>query len=95
MPPLTPHAIPAGSLARPGQPELRADGGLVLRPWVAADASALAELYADPAVQHWHGYALSSQDEALEMIDGWHDMHLHARVAVQAGGLGRVCEAVE
>jgi RimJ/RimL family protein N-acetyltransferase len=72
MPPLTPHAIAAGSLAQSGQPELRADGGLVLRPWVPADAPALTGLYADPAIQHWHGYALDTQDEALKMIESWH-----------------------
>ena len=84
MPPLTPHAIPAGSLARSGQPELRAHGGLVLRPWVPADAPALAELYADPAVQHWHGYALSTQEEALKMIEAWHERWLTERAACWA-----------
>ena len=35
-------------------------------------APALTGLYADPAIQHWHGYALDTQDEALKMIESWH-----------------------
>jgi RimJ/RimL family protein N-acetyltransferase len=84
MPPLTPHAIPAGTLGRSGQPELRADGGLVLRPWAPADAPALAGLYADPAVQHWHGYTISTQDEAVTLIEGWHERWLTERAACWA-----------
>jgi [ribosomal protein S5]-alanine N-acetyltransferase len=88
MPSLVPHAIPAGSLARSGQPELRADGGLVLRPWSPADATALAGLYADPAIQHWHGYAISTQDEALKLIEDWHQRWLTERAACWALAVG-------
>jgi [ribosomal protein S5]-alanine N-acetyltransferase len=88
MPSLVPHAIPAGSLARSGQPELGADGGLVLRPWTTADAPALAGLYADPAVQHWHGYAISTQDEALKLIESWHQRWLTESAACWALAVG-------
>lgn len=71
MPTLTPHAIPSGSLARITQPDLAADGGLLLRPWTPADACALTSLYADPDIRRWHMFAIDTQDEALEMIERW------------------------
>lgn len=71
MPMLTPSAVPSGTLAHVAQPELPADGGLVLRPWTAADAVALVSLYADPAVQHWHSFAVDTEDEARAVIGRW------------------------
>lgn len=71
MPPLTPAAVPAGTLAQAAQPELPADGGLMLRPWTAADAAVLVSLYADPAVQRWHSFAVDTEDEAREVIGRW------------------------
>ena len=71
VPTLTPHAIPPGSLARITQPDLAADGGLLLRPWTPADACALTSLYADPDIRHWHMFTIDTQDEALEVIEHW------------------------
>jgi ribosomal-protein-alanine N-acetyltransferase len=71
MPALTPDAIPPGSLARTTQPDLAADGGLLLRPWTLADASALTRLYTDPDVRRWHMFAIDTEDEALEVIERW------------------------
>jgi [ribosomal protein S5]-alanine N-acetyltransferase len=84
MPSLVPHAIVAGSLAQFGQPEFRPDGGLVLRPYTPADTPAFVGLHADPAVQHWHGYVISTQDEAYEWIEGWHQRWLTESAACWA-----------
>lgn len=40
-------------MAERGQPVLRTDG-LMLRPWIPADAPAVVGAYADPLVQRWH-----------------------------------------
>ena len=71
MPSLIAHAIPAGSIAASPQPVLPAAGGLVLSPWEPADAPALLALYSDPAVQHWHGYRIDSEEEGRMLIGRW------------------------
>ena len=71
MPSLTSPAIPGGGVARSAQPVLLADGGLVLRPWLQADARAVAAAYADPAIQRWHARRLDSEDEARDLILRW------------------------
>ncbi|MFC8532115.1 GNAT family N-acetyltransferase [Nocardia sp. NPDC057227] len=48
------------------QPVLR-DGGLVLRPWAAADAEAVYAAFTDPAVMRWHRRRADSMAE----VEGW------------------------
>jgi len=81
VPDLVPHVLPAGALNHLPQPVLPA-GGLCLRPWEAGDAPALVAAYGDPEVQHWNGFALEgTRVRSVLHDDGWHDMHLHARLA--------------
>jgi hypothetical protein len=84
VPNLAPPAVPAGALAALTQPELES-GRLRLRPWRPADRDVVAAAYADPAIQRWHCRSMTAAEgvkrgEALH-ADGWHDMHLHARLA--------------
>lgn len=97
MPTLVPYAIVPGSLARAPQPELVTDGGLLLRPWTTADAPAVMRMYADPDIQHWHGFAIGNQDEASAMVERWGRWWLaetgaHWAIVPVAGGepVGRV-----
>lgn len=96
MPTLTPVAVPAGTLARTVQPTISADGGLVLRPWTAADAGALVGLYADPAIEYWHSFTIGTADEAGEVIGRWREGWLaessaHWAVTTSGGAVvGRV-----
>jgi [ribosomal protein S5]-alanine N-acetyltransferase len=97
VPTLTPRAIPAGSLAQTTQPELVTDGGLLLRPWKSADAPVIMRIYADPDIQRWHGFAISNQGEAAEMIERWGrwwwaETGAHWAIVPAAGGepVGRV-----
>jgi ribosomal-protein-alanine N-acetyltransferase len=69
MPSLVPPVV-AGLPAE--QPVLRA-GALMLRPWLAADAPALLEVYADPAVQRWNCESLDA-DEAARYASEWADL---------------------
>jgi RimJ/RimL family protein N-acetyltransferase len=69
MPHLVFPVLPAGSLARFEQPVLTG-AGLVLRPWRAEDAPAVAAAYEDPAIQLWHARSLSL-DEAADWIGQW------------------------
>jgi len=71
MPRLVAPAIPPGGLARLPQPELRLRH-VVLRPWQASDAAAVAEAYSEPAIQYWHARSMT-QDEALAWIATWPD----------------------
>ena len=71
MPDLVPHVLPAGVLSRRPQPVLDG-GGLLLRPWVAADAPALVAAYADPGVQHWNGQSMTDV-EAQAYAQVWAD----------------------
>lgn len=136
VPSLTWPVIPDGRVAGSAQPVVPAGGGLVLRPWLLADARAVAAAYADPAIQRWHARRVDSEAEARDLLlrwqrswraetgahwavtrgedgeavgrvalrsmtldegwaecaywtapaavlhaDGWHDMHLHARIS--------------
>ena len=54
-----------------GQPVLRAAGGLVVRPWRAADAPVVLEAYRDPAIQQWNLRAFGSLEEAGDWIGQW------------------------
>ncbi|MDQ2877330.1 MAG: hypothetical protein M3Y33_21975 [Actinomycetota bacterium] len=95
MPRLAAPVVPAGSLSRAAQPTLQA-GELILGPWAEADAAALITAFADPSLQRWHDRTVESPAEAAAMkagfayegtrrraclhADGWHDLHLHARI---------------
>ena len=72
--------VPAGRMRDREQPVLRGPGGLVLRPWEADDAPVVLEAYQDPAIQQWNLRTFASLAEAMQHPDGWHDMHLHARL---------------
>jgi RimJ/RimL family protein N-acetyltransferase len=69
MPCLIQPVVPAGSMAAMRQPALDRDD-LRLRTWRAEDASAVAEAYADPAIQRWHARVMTP-DEATEWIAQW------------------------
>ena len=62
-------AVPPGHLAQLAQPVLET-GGLVLRPWRASDAPAVAAAYADPGIQRWHMRSMTLQ-EAGAWISAW------------------------
>ncbi|MEU6124307.1 GNAT family N-acetyltransferase [Streptomyces sp. NPDC047123] len=63
--------VASGALARRRQPTLPAPGGLVLRPWGAADAAAVYEAFQDPVIQRWHARVADSQSEVRGWIEGW------------------------
>ena len=63
----TPPAIAAGTLAAGPQPVLTAAGGLLLRPWDAADAPVFLAAYRDAEIQHWHTRQPGSEDG----VRGW------------------------
>lgn len=43
------------------QPTITTGDGLVLRPWLAGDASAVFAAFADPATQRWHDLHLHAR----------------------------------
>jgi RimJ/RimL family protein N-acetyltransferase len=94
MPSLTWPVIPGDRLAGSVQPVVPAGGGLVLRPWLLADARALAEAYSDPAIQRWHARRVDSADEARELIAGWQRSWLAATGAHWAVTRGEDGEVV-
>jgi RimJ/RimL family protein N-acetyltransferase len=65
----TPPAITAGSLAGGPQPVLPAAGGLLLRPWEAADVPVFLAAYRDPEIQRWHTRRPDSEDRVLEWFE--------------------------
>jgi [ribosomal protein S5]-alanine N-acetyltransferase len=71
VPSLTSPVIPAGRVAGSAQSVLPAGGGLVLRPWLPADARAVVAAYADPVIQHWHARRVDGEDEARDLILRW------------------------
>jgi RimJ/RimL family protein N-acetyltransferase len=66
VPELRKPAMAPGSLSRHAQPRLQVDD-LLLRPWHADDAEALARAYSDPSIQRWHVRSMN-QHEALEWV---------------------------
>lgn len=58
--------------ALPAQQPILIAGDLTMRPWLEADAPALLEVYADPAVQRWHCEKLN-QAEAVAYAGQWTD----------------------
>ncbi len=71
VPSLVPPAIVAGSLSRSAQPWIPVSAGARLRPWLRADAPALAAAFEDPAIQRWHARRADSTDEASGWIERW------------------------
>ena len=65
----TPPTIVAGTLAGTPQPSLDGVGGLVLRPWEAADVPVFLAAYRDPEIRHWHTRHPASEDEVREWFD--------------------------
>ncbi|WP_432119454.1 GNAT family N-acetyltransferase [Streptomyces sp. bgisy032] len=72
MPFLTDPVLAVGTLAGHPQPTLPADGGLVLRPWRAADAPAVHRVFQDPVMHRWHARSADSEDEVAGWIRDWH-----------------------
>ncbi|MEV8316972.1 GNAT family N-acetyltransferase [Streptomyces sp. NPDC059900] len=71
MPFKTSDVVPAGTFARREQPTIPVPGGLLIRPWQAADAPAVYEAFQDPVIQRWHARVADSVDEARGWIEGW------------------------
>jgi len=69
VPDLAGPAVPAGRLRDQTQPTLFVDE-LTLRPWQAADASAVVRAYQDPDIQRWHVRTMSER-EAAEWVASW------------------------
>ncbi|MBB5874079.1 RimJ/RimL family protein N-acetyltransferase [Allocatelliglobosispora scoriae] len=67
----TPSAIPAGTLVAAPQPVLAAGGGVLLRPWEAADAPVFLAAYQDPAIQRWHTRRPVSEAQVHEWFDDY------------------------
>ncbi|WBB68336.1 GNAT family N-acetyltransferase [Micromonospora sp. WMMD812] len=65
----TPPAISGGTLADGPQPVLSAAGGLLLRPWEAADAAVFFSAYRDPEIRHWHTRQPASEDQVRAWFD--------------------------
>jgi [ribosomal protein S5]-alanine N-acetyltransferase len=72
VPSLRRPAVPPGRLTQLAQPvlDLSGPGGLVLRPWRATDAPAVAAAYADPGIQRWHTRSMTVA-EAGAWISTW------------------------
>lgn len=78
MPKLVSPLLAPGSVGSTPQPTLVGDG-LVVRPWLAADAEALVAAYADPAIRQWHARSMDPDEVA-----GW----LRERAERWTAGLG-------
>jgi len=70
MPQLVAPVIAAGSLGEVEQPEI-SEAGLLLRPWVPADALWIVDAFRDPAIQRWHTRTVDSIGEAEELIEAY------------------------
>ncbi|MFE0106833.1 GNAT family N-acetyltransferase [Streptomyces sp. NPDC059009] len=71
MPFKIPDVVAPGTFAAQEQPTIPAPGAMVLRPWSTADAPAVHEAFQDRTLQYWHGYASTSADEVVGLIEGW------------------------
>ncbi|MFJ7061587.1 GNAT family N-acetyltransferase [Streptomyces microflavus] len=69
----TPPVISAGSLAAGPQPVLAASGGLLLRPWESADASAFLSAYRDDEIRRWHTRRPSTEAQVREWFDAYRE----------------------
>jgi [ribosomal protein S5]-alanine N-acetyltransferase len=88
MPQLTDPVVVPGSLARSAQPVLEV-GDLVLRPWRASDAPAVAEAYSDPGIRRWHVRSMT-EDEARAWIGSWPGRWARENGGGGAGLLGQI-----
>ncbi|ALO10329.1 Acetyltransferase [Streptomyces venezuelae] len=89
----TAPVLPAGAVAGSPQPELAADGGLVLRPWVDADVPVFLAAYRDPAIRRWHTRRPASEDAVRAWFDGYRrdwERERGGHWAVVAAGTGEV-----
>ncbi|MEU1402327.1 GNAT family N-acetyltransferase [Streptomyces sp. NPDC005728] len=66
------------------------DPALLLRPWRAADAAALAEAYRDDDLRRWTSAAVEDEADAARWIEeqrrGWEDGRRFAFAVVESGG---------
>jgi [ribosomal protein S5]-alanine N-acetyltransferase len=53
------------------QPTIPTYDGLVLRPWMPADAPAVFEALRDPEIRRWHVRVASSRDEVDTWVNSW------------------------
>ncbi|MGP3971489.1 GNAT family N-acetyltransferase [Streptomyces sp. 6N223] len=67
----TPPVIASGLLASSPQPVLPATGGLLLRPWVRADAPAFLSAYQDDETRRWHTRRPSTEAQVREWFDAY------------------------
>ncbi|MHA5049792.1 GNAT family N-acetyltransferase [Streptomyces sp. SD15] len=70
--PISP-VVPAGRMARKGQPVLSLPGGLELRPWRVTDADVLVAAGQDPAIRQWNLLHVESPDDARKRIERMHE----------------------
>ncbi|MGW2226718.1 GNAT family N-acetyltransferase [Streptomyces formicae] len=71
MPMKIEDVVAPGTLARREQPVIAVPGGLVVRPWSAADAPAVYEAFQDPLLSRWHARGADSESEVLGWIEDW------------------------
>ncbi|MDX3244988.1 MULTISPECIES: GNAT family N-acetyltransferase [unclassified Streptomyces] len=71
MPYTADFVLPVGTLSGAPQPVLRADDGLLLRPWRAADAPVVYATFQDPVMHQWHIRAADSEEEVAGWIEEW------------------------
>ena len=95
MPRLSSPDLDLAALAATPQPDLEVPAvGARLRQWGIGHAPAVRQVYADPAVRHWHCRTLDSDAEARELIGRWRSGWPGDRIewaVVDAGDeLGRV-----
>jgi RimJ/RimL family protein N-acetyltransferase len=97
--------VPADRLVEVEQPtlQLAEPDGVVLRPWILADAPVVAAAFDDPDIQRWHSRRVASLAEAETWITATHAGWLDAAVAVWAivdpslgpGPVGRIALVLE
>lgn len=67
----TPPVIAPGSLGGSPQPVLPVTGGLLLRPWEEADASAFLSAYQDDEIRRWHTRRPSTEGQVREWFEAY------------------------
>ncbi|MCB5168829.1 GNAT family N-acetyltransferase [Streptomyces bambusae] len=67
----TPPVIRSGRLGSRPQPVVRADGGLLLRPWEDADAPAFLSAYADEETRRWHTRRPDGEPQVREWFEAY------------------------
>jgi RimJ/RimL family protein N-acetyltransferase len=64
-----PPVVPAGRLSQQVQPVLGLSNGLVLRPWLPADAGVLVAAGQDPSIRQWNMLAVDGLEDAHRRIE--------------------------